>query len=59
MVANVYIHGSIRKLGTWSVCLVGKFICLSSLLFALHDRSRIFATDWLNGFYGCGKLVEL
>jgi hypothetical protein len=39
--------------------LVGEFTCLSSLLFAFHDRSRIFATDWFNEFYGGGKLVEL
>jgi hypothetical protein len=59
IVASAYIHGNREIVSLWSICFVGKFTSLSSLLFSFHGESRSFATDWLNGFYGGGKLERL
>jgi hypothetical protein len=57
MVASAYIHGTRGIMGVQSICFVGTFTSLSSLLFALHSEFGSFAKDWFNAFYG-GRKVE-
>jgi hypothetical protein len=38
MVAGVYIHGTRGIMGVRSICFVGIFTSLSSLLFAFHSE---------------------
>jgi hypothetical protein len=56
MVASAYIHGNKGIVGSQSICFVGKFTSLSSLLHSFHGESRSSAINWLNGFYGGGKV---
>jgi hypothetical protein len=59
MVIRAYIHEDGKKVGVWSVCFYDELACLLFFLLTFHSKLKNFGINWIEGFYGGKKLVEL